>query len=269
MLKAQPEMPTGVTRGLVIREPWIGMILRGEKTWELRSKNTSMRGPIALIRAGSGQVVGTAVLARTLPALTAANFAGYRAQHGVPEAQQAEALATGWVVPWVLEQVQPLDPPLPYRHPSGAVTWVVLEPDVVAALAGPGRIEKPAADETSRSTAVRSTVAAVADGAGAVRIRLTGGNVRNFHIYLRSAAHLLPAAAIGGRNAGEAAREQMTVVFDPGPTVQTDIDGEKMIFRARGAVRDFFIRSGAQEGDEVLIHRTSPLDLHVRLVARQ
>lgn len=46
---------------LVIAEPWIGLILDGSKTWEMRSRATRKRGRIALIRKGSGQVVGVAV----------------------------------------------------------------------------------------------------------------------------------------------------------------------------------------------------------------
>ena len=35
-------------KGLIIREPWIGMIMDGSKTWELRTQHTTMRGEIAL-----------------------------------------------------------------------------------------------------------------------------------------------------------------------------------------------------------------------------
>jgi hypothetical protein len=31
-------------RGLVIDEPWISLIISGEKTWETRSRNTLVRG---------------------------------------------------------------------------------------------------------------------------------------------------------------------------------------------------------------------------------
>jgi hypothetical protein len=40
-------------KGLVIDEPWISLIISGEKTWEMRSRNTVVRGRIALIRKGS------------------------------------------------------------------------------------------------------------------------------------------------------------------------------------------------------------------------
>ena len=47
-------------KALVIDEPWITAILKGEKTWEMRKRNCKIRGEIALIRKGSGLVVGTA-----------------------------------------------------------------------------------------------------------------------------------------------------------------------------------------------------------------
>ena len=42
------------------------MILAGVKTWEIRSKFTKKIGPVALIRQGSGTVVGTATLAEVI-----------------------------------------------------------------------------------------------------------------------------------------------------------------------------------------------------------
>src|SRR5947209_18338036 len=47
-------------KALIIREPWIGHILSGAKTWEMRTSKTSLRGRIGLIRKGSGVVVGVA-----------------------------------------------------------------------------------------------------------------------------------------------------------------------------------------------------------------
>jgi hypothetical protein len=46
-------------RGLLIKEPWIGKILKGLKKWEIRGSKTNIRGTIALIRSGSGLIVGT------------------------------------------------------------------------------------------------------------------------------------------------------------------------------------------------------------------
>ena len=83
-------------------------------------------------------------------------------------------------------------------------------------------------------------------------VALTQANIRHTHIYLRSVRDLLPADAIGGPNKGEAARS-LTVQFDGGETVETDVAGDKMIFRERGAVRRFLAEHGAQAGDEIVL----------------
>lgn len=98
------------------------------------------------------------------------------------------------------------------------------------------------------------------------RISLTAGNLRNAHIYLRGARHLLPEDAIGGSNA-DAAGTPLTVKFVPGSTIKTDIAGDKMIFRNRAAVRQFFERSGAGAGDAVEISCSGPRQLQICLAS--
>ena len=115
-------------RALVIREPWVGLILAGDKTWELRSRPTAVRGAIGLIRKGSGTVVGVAELATSLPSLTdAAAFARSEPFHRVPRDQQAGAIERHWITPWVLKDAKPLRRPVTYVHRPGAVVWVTLD----------------------------------------------------------------------------------------------------------------------------------------------
>lgn len=122
-------------RALVIREPWIGMILAGTKDWEMRSRATKVRGPVALIRAGSGLVVGVARLTGCGDRLDAEGMRATIHRHGVPAERIARVVADRWTLPWHLEGARALPDPIPYRHPQGAVGWVRLEPEVVAALA--------------------------------------------------------------------------------------------------------------------------------------
>lgn len=117
-------------RGLVIREPWIGKIVAGTKIWEMRSKPTRTRGPLALIRAGSGLVVGTAELVDSLPPLTEADYFSHIDKHAIPETMRTAVFASGWVYPWVLADVRSLPAPVPYHHRSGAVTFVRLDGEV-------------------------------------------------------------------------------------------------------------------------------------------
>lgn len=97
-----------------------------------------------------------------------------------------------------------------------------------------------------------------------IRIPLTEGNVRYAHFYLRSCRHRLPLPAIGGVNR-KLAGEPIRVTFQHGASVDTDIDGSKMILRNRAAVRQFFDATGAKGGDTVLIDIAGPFDWRVSL----
>jgi hypothetical protein len=116
-------------KGLIIDEPWIGYILSGRKTWEMRSRNNAVRGRIALIRKGSS---GVADLIGAVPKLSRSALKANVAKHQVPETEIDGEFK--WNTAWVLEHARQLSKPVPYRHPLGAVTWVNLDQDVVATV---------------------------------------------------------------------------------------------------------------------------------------
>jgi hypothetical protein len=120
-------------QALIIDEPWIGHIMAGRKTWEMRSRRTTRRGPVALVRKGSGQIVAVATVADCLPPLSPTQMAASFQKHRIPQAM-IETASYKWFTPWVLSDVRVLQQPVSYRHPSGAVTWVDLAPDVQALL---------------------------------------------------------------------------------------------------------------------------------------
>jgi hypothetical protein len=115
-------------KGLVVDEPWVSMIIAGEKIWEMRSRNTQVRGRIALIKKGSKTVVGVADLVGTLPKLSRAELKANVDKHRVSESYIGEDFKHSTA--WVLERAQPLREPVRYRHPAGAVIWVNLDPAV-------------------------------------------------------------------------------------------------------------------------------------------
>ncbi len=88
--------------------------------------------------------------------------------------------------------------------------------------------------------------------------KVTGGNIRNNHIYFP--LEFFPSDTIGGSNTAAAAAKKITVTFEPGETVETDVDGTKRILRERGAVGGFFERAGIVEGDSVVLTRRSPYE---------
>src|SRR4051812_29561293 len=105
-------------KGLIVREPWIDLLLDGAKTWELRTTRTTIRGEIALIRQGSGCVEGVAKLVDSLLPLDAEGLAESFPFHRVPKGEQASVLSRGWTVPWLMIDARRLSEPVPYRHPS-------------------------------------------------------------------------------------------------------------------------------------------------------
>jgi hypothetical protein len=58
--------PADGPRGLIVRDPYASRLLSGEKIWEIRGKPTQIRGPVVIVKAGTGQVFGTANLVRVL-----------------------------------------------------------------------------------------------------------------------------------------------------------------------------------------------------------
>jgi len=83
-------------RALIIRKPWIDKILSGQKTWEMRSTKTNIRGKIGLIEAGTGLIVGEAVLTECLPAINnLLALAGFN-NHRVSDFE----LLKKWKFPW-------------------------------------------------------------------------------------------------------------------------------------------------------------------------
>lgn len=261
-------------KALVIDEPWIGKILRGEKTWEMRKTASHQRGRIALIRKGSGLVVGTADLIDSLSRIVSRNaYAEAEAFHGIPPERQDRAFADGWTTPWVLANARLLASAVPYQHPSGAVIWVNLDDAVAAAIVAQAGVPASSSapthahirhdGETALSTPPKPKSSASSEPQRAIslsaeirQVIVTGGNIRNNHIYLP--LDFFPGDAIGGSNKATAAPRSISVTFQPGVTVETDIDRSKRILRTRGPVGDFLARAGVNDGDSVLITRHSP-----------
>jgi hypothetical protein len=115
--------------GLLIKSPWIEEILAGRKTWEIRGSNTRQRGPIALIRSTSGQVSGMARLANCLGPLSRDDLLKNIDKHRIPKDQLMKGMPYPKTFAWVLEDARPLETPVPYNHPQGAVIWVKLPDD--------------------------------------------------------------------------------------------------------------------------------------------
>lgn len=126
-------------KALLVRRPWIDMILDRRKTWELRGSRTAVRGTIALAQAGSKHLVGAARLADVVGPLSASRLQQTIKLHGVSAADLRRPNRYANTYAWVLTAARRLRPPIPYHHPSGAVIWVNLQPRVSSAIRAAGR----------------------------------------------------------------------------------------------------------------------------------
>ena len=117
-------------RALLIRRPWIDMILDGQKTWEIRGARTSVRGRIGQIASRSGTVVGVCDLVDSIGPLTAEEFRKNAKKAGM---RPSEATLGYYrqTYAWVMAKPRILEQPVPYEHSPGAVIWVRLEVAVV------------------------------------------------------------------------------------------------------------------------------------------
>jgi len=114
-------------RGLLVRDPYASQILNGEKIWELRGRPTQIRGPVAIVKSGTGRAFGTANLVRVLGPLDLEDLVD---APELPSSEREELRRCGLPYPktyaYVVTDPRWFERPIPYKHPSGAVTWVRL-----------------------------------------------------------------------------------------------------------------------------------------------
>jgi hypothetical protein len=272
-----------ITKGLVIDEPWIGYILAGRKDWEMRSSATSFVSWFGLIREGSGLVVGIARLTGVETPKSPDELVASIERHRIPEAMIWDGTIAKWHTPWVLADAQPLRRSVPYKHPYGAVTWVQLSPDVTTAIAAQdGEFPKEIPPALAASSPRQVSHRPVAANRQAMRAivpeasvqmskihgenKITDGNLKNNHFYMRSFIQKFPDDLIGSSNRSLAARKNCLVDGGGPRAEETDIDGKKQFFRSRAWIKHFFAANGAKAGDRVRVEETAPYRHRITLV---
>ncbi len=119
-----------ITHGLLIMKAPLDKILAGTKTWEIRGKATTRRGPIALIESKSGHIVGTCDVVGVVGPLPLAELRRNADRTGFLPTDLYYATTYAWV----LERAKRLPEPVRYLHPPGAVIWVRLDPGAIRRL---------------------------------------------------------------------------------------------------------------------------------------
>lgn len=110
-------------KGLIIKSPYIDLILEGKKKWEIRGSNTSIRGRIALIKSGSKKIYGEVDLINSFEI----NLDEYNEYCVSLYGNKEKDLPYKKTYAWVVDNPVIYDKPRDYVHPLGAVIWVNLD----------------------------------------------------------------------------------------------------------------------------------------------
>ena len=114
---------TFIHKGLIIKEPWISMILAGEKSMEMRKTRTHIRGRIALLN--KGFIRGFATLYRCDGPLSYQELVDRNNEHRIPD-ENIGTIDYPYKYGWMLTNEENLLSPVKYVHPRGAQIWVNL-----------------------------------------------------------------------------------------------------------------------------------------------
>jgi hypothetical protein len=112
---------------MIMREP-LAQIFDGSKTWEVRTQRTAKRGRIALSEKGAGKIVGSCTLHRVVGPVSLAEMRRNARRMGMTrlEAERLWARKKAkkrQIFAWEFRAVRRFRSPVPFKNPSGAVTW--------------------------------------------------------------------------------------------------------------------------------------------------
>jgi predicted transcriptional regulator len=110
-------------KGLIIKSPYIELILEGKKKWEIRGSRTNIRGTICLIKSGSKKIFGEVDIVDCVEI----DFASYNNHCIELYGKKENNLPYKRTYAWVLKNPKVYDTPKDYNHPLGAIIWVNLD----------------------------------------------------------------------------------------------------------------------------------------------
>jgi len=105
---------------LIVKKPWLDLILSGKKNWEIRGSNTKIRGKIELIQSGSGTIVGCC----DIVGCKEINIEMYQNNVINHQITDTKKLPYKKTFVWIIQNAQRYKEPRQYQHPKGAIIWV-------------------------------------------------------------------------------------------------------------------------------------------------
>ncbi len=110
--------------GLIVKEPYASMIVKGLKVWEIRKRRTNVRGEIYII--SGGKIIGKVEIVDVLGPFTVEELLKYEEKHRVGEEVLRDYAGDSKLYAWVLDRAEEFEKPLRVEIPKGAQVWVRL-----------------------------------------------------------------------------------------------------------------------------------------------
>ena len=108
---------------LVMKAPWLHLILSGQKTWEIRGTQTTQRGTIHLALSGAGgQIAGQCRIVKSY-AIDRKTLSNHFRKHRI---EDLSIVTYRKPHVWEISHARRYKQPFVYDHPQGAVNWVRL-----------------------------------------------------------------------------------------------------------------------------------------------
>uniref|UniRef100_A0A831XP20 ASCH domain-containing protein n=1 Tax=Thermus islandicus TaxID=540988 RepID=A0A831XP20_9DEIN len=112
------------TLGLIVREPYAGLIVDGRKTWEIRKRKARHRGPLGIVT--GGWLIGQADLVGVEGPFSVEELLAHREKHLAEEAFLRAYAEGAPLYAWVLENAFRYPKPLYVPRRPGRVMFVDL-----------------------------------------------------------------------------------------------------------------------------------------------
>ena len=114
-----------IMRGLIVREPYASLIVKGEKIWEIRRRRTNVRGDIYII--SNGKILGKVKLVDVLGPFTAEELAEHSDKHKVSYEELKNYARNCKLFVWVFKDAVMFERPIEVKIPKGAQVWVKIK----------------------------------------------------------------------------------------------------------------------------------------------
>ena len=110
--------------GLIIKKKWLDLIVSGKKVIEIRGSDTKRQNEtIYLLESGTGRVRAKCRISATYP-ISCSDWSEERERHCLDISYSELKKRYKNPHAWMLEDVEPIEMKLYYKHPKGAVIWV-------------------------------------------------------------------------------------------------------------------------------------------------